>query len=168
MKPHPRIRTAIKWGGLAVTAVLVVVWIGSAWGDIEYAMPRQGLVAVRHGRIEVFGMDPRLVWEGNVVSVSAPGVSLDGPEPSRFTWWGSWKTDSLGWRAVVPLWLPAVATLSVGLAACIPEMLARRRARLNRCPTCGYDRAGIGKDAVCPECGAVPLALEPTKSASHA
>jgi hypothetical protein len=33
---------------------------------------------------------------------------------------------------------------------------AARRARLNLCPKCNYDRAGIAKDAVCPECGALP------------
>jgi len=27
MKPHPRIRKAIKWGGAAVTVLLVVLWI---------------------------------------------------------------------------------------------------------------------------------------------
>lgn len=27
MKPHPRIRKTIKWGGAAVTVLLVVVWI---------------------------------------------------------------------------------------------------------------------------------------------
>jgi hypothetical protein len=30
MKPHPRIRKTIKWGGAAVTLLLVVVWIASA------------------------------------------------------------------------------------------------------------------------------------------
>jgi hypothetical protein len=28
-----------------------------------------------------------------------------------------------------------------------------RRTRKSRCPACNYDRAGIAKDAVCPECG---------------
>jgi rubrerythrin len=37
------------------------------------------------------------------------------------------------------------------------DVLARRRDRLNLCPRCNYDRAGIGKDAVCPECGAPPV-----------
>jgi hypothetical protein len=30
VKPHPRIRKTIKWGGAAVTVLLAVVWIGSA------------------------------------------------------------------------------------------------------------------------------------------
>jgi hypothetical protein len=159
MKPHPRppiIRKTIKWGGAAVTLLLVVVWIGSAWWDLEFAAPRQGFVALRHGRIEVFGMDPRLVWEGNTVGDSGPGVTLAGPEPDRYTWWGSWKLDSLGWRLVVPLWLLAAAALGVAIAASAPELLARRRARLNLCPSCHYDRAGLAAGAKCPECGMLP------------
>ena len=44
MKSHPRIRKAIKWGGAAVTVLLVVVWIGSAWCC---AQARHILVALR-------------------------------------------------------------------------------------------------------------------------
>lgn len=35
MKPHPRIRKAVKWGGAAVTVLLVVVWIGSGWWEVR-------------------------------------------------------------------------------------------------------------------------------------
>jgi rubrerythrin len=37
------------------------------------------------------------------------------------------------------------------------DTFARRRARLNLCPKCNYDRAGIAGDAKCPECGALPM-----------
>ena len=30
MKPHPKLRKTITWGGAAVTVLLVVVWIGSS------------------------------------------------------------------------------------------------------------------------------------------
>ena len=33
------------------------------------------------------------------------------------------------------------------------EALSRRRARLNLCRKCNYDRTGLALDAVCPECG---------------
>jgi len=32
-----------------------------------------------------------------------------------------------------------------------------RAARLNLCPKCGYDRAGIAAESVCPECGAASV-----------
>ena len=41
MKPHPKIRKTIKWGGAVVTVLLVVVWIGSGWWGAEYTT-RQG------------------------------------------------------------------------------------------------------------------------------
>ncbi len=51
------------------------------------------------------------------------------------------------------------------LAAGVPWLFAtpgiirrgrvRRRLRRGRCVKCGYDRAGLAKDAACPECGAV-------------
>src|SRR5258708_976615 len=36
MKPHPRIRKTVKWGGAAVTVLLVVLWIGSGWCAIGF------------------------------------------------------------------------------------------------------------------------------------
>jgi hypothetical protein len=33
------------------------------------------------------------------------------------------------------------------------DILAGRRAQLNLCPKCNYDRAGLAPGAVCPECG---------------
>ena len=36
MKPHPRIRKTIKWGGAAVTVLLVVVWVGSGWLSVGW------------------------------------------------------------------------------------------------------------------------------------
>jgi hypothetical protein len=57
--------------------------------------------------------------------------------------------------AIVPLWMPALFALSISLAALGLDLLARRRARLNLCPRCNYDRAGIAGDAKCPECGGV-------------
>jgi hypothetical protein len=58
--------------------------------------------------------------------------------------------------------LPLGFTLNTLLAAAVILTLTegpgawRRRARRakGRCPSCGYDRAGITMDAACPECGA--------------
>jgi rubrerythrin len=66
------------------------------------------------------------------------------------------------------LWPLVLAALALTLYAWHLDTLARRRARLNFCPKCNYDRTGLPKDAVCPECGAVAAALKPTESATHA
>ncbi|HVU64173.1 MAG TPA: hypothetical protein VHC70_09365 [Phycisphaerales bacterium] len=61
----------------------------------------------------------------------------------------------------MPLWLLAAAALGVAIAASAPELLARRRARLNLCPSCHYDRAGLAAGAKCPECGMLPADAKP-------
>jgi rubrerythrin len=45
--------------------------------------------------------------------------------------------------------------MGMAAAAWYLEILARR-ARLNLCPKCKYDRTGIAAGAVCPECGSLP------------
>ena len=51
MKPHPRIRKTIKWGGAAATVLLVVVWIGSGWVVLGWGhSPRN---RARHPRREL-------------------------------------------------------------------------------------------------------------------
>jgi hypothetical protein len=44
------------------------------------------------------------------------------------------------------------------------DTLARRRARLNHCPTCNYDRTGLPAASRCPECGAVAAGPAPAKT----
>ena len=108
MKPHPRIRKTIKWGGAAVTLLLVVVWIDS---------------------IREF--------------------MLTGGEPRHR---GLWRWDHFGIACGLPVLLAGLTTFTT-LAAWRFDILARRRERVGICPKCGYDRAGIAKDAMCPECG---------------
>lgn len=57
------------------------------------------------------------------------------------------------WTLHVPYWIPTLV-LGVATAAFFGTgRRARRWARLGCCLACGYDRAGLAKDAVCPECG---------------
>ena len=60
----------------------------------------------------------------------------------------------------MPLWVPA---LLLAIAVWRLDTLARLRAKLNLCPKCNYDRAGLAVGAACPECG-----LKPAESAVHA
>jgi hypothetical protein len=153
MKPQPRIRKTIKWGGAVVTVLLAVVWIGSGWG---YAC--EGVSPV------VF------VDRGAVIVTGTPETMNGGALVSRGRRWPSWGAHRFGlyWRisndssrwvqtVIVPLW-PFVAGIAVAsLAAWFFDAGAgRARARLNLCPKCNYDRAGITADAKCPECGAGP------------
>jgi hypothetical protein len=149
MKPHPRIRKTIKWGGAVVTVLLVVVWIGSRWLGADwhgmgsgYAMIVDGSLIVARGEstdltglrvLHVRGIKHRSLFAPFYLGQSAPR-------------WSIW----------VPLWTPVAILILPTVAAWRFDALARRReraARLNLCPKCNYDRAGIAAGAACPECG---------------
>ena len=59
-------------------------------------------------------------------------------------------------RYEAPLWSPLLVTLLITGVAWRVDALARRRAGLDLCPKCRYDRAGLATGAVCPECGRAP------------
>ena len=45
------------------------------------------------------------------------------------------------------------AAVLLGMVECIAFARRRLRHRKGRCPSCGYDRAGLAEGAACPECG---------------
>ncbi|HVU64535.1 MAG TPA: hypothetical protein VHC70_11205 [Phycisphaerales bacterium] len=154
MKPHPRIRKTIKWGkygGAAVTLLLVVVWIGSGLYHIAWQGKSGASLGIAEGICRVgylpdwysMGLDPGWEWYRETF------------HPFRFQWGFDWISGS-GWTLDVPLWLPTLVAFSTASVAWCLDALARRRARggVNLCPKCNYDRAGIAADAKCPECGA--------------
>ncbi len=153
MKPHPRIRKTIKWGGAVVTVLLGVVWIGSLWWLANHTSP--------FGNSEQVGCGA--VW---IVRSHSPNAGIasaifqvrrHSEQPVWTPVWGSHGMPG-GWYLRLPLWLPMTFLVAITLAAWRVDTLARRRARLNLCPKCNYDRTGLrgGAGAVCPECGALP------------
>jgi ssDNA-binding Zn-finger/Zn-ribbon topoisomerase 1 len=174
MKPHPtprRIRKAIKWGkygGAAVTVLLVVMWIASGRVRVVWAPTMSGWRAqIRDGACMVgdyaeFGL--RMVEEERPRGGVIPAWGWCGTViQSRWSWqlrpqWGEQHPfDGVKSLWVVPLWIPLlVIALAAAAVWSYDFSRARRCARLNRCPKCNYDRAGLGIGAVCPECGDRP------------
>ena len=157
MRPRPRTRKAIKWGGAAVTLLLLVAWIGSGWAWVSHHAEHSS-TDFYHGSV---------TWDlfDSPVTSHRPGWSsgLVSGKP-RFDWvpkvrWDQWST-----LFILPLWIPASVSLAVTTAAWRLDAIARRRARLNRCTKCGYNRAGIAADAKCPECGAAAACIQPRQS----
>jgi hypothetical protein len=149
MKPHPRIRKTIKWGGAAVTVLLVVAWIGSRWRLFGWAGGGRGWM-VCSGRLCLTKNPDIVVYAPN----GAFFQTCDSTWP--FDWWFSGRIDDPGFEIWIPLWAPGMFILILTAVAWRWDALARR-ARLNLCPKCNYDRAGIAADAKCPECGAMPV-----------
>jgi hypothetical protein len=64
MRPHPRIRKTIKWGGATVTLLLVVLWIGSNWWAFQFHPTSHTCVATGGvGEIIVAWIGPPLMSE---------------------------------------------------------------------------------------------------------
>jgi hypothetical protein len=154
MRPHQRppiIRKTIKWGGPLAMALLAVVWAASGWWHLSWTGTRascgigQGCVYV--GEHRVYPED----WRGVSMSklrrppswMLLPSSNLvsDNVDPKPFR------------NYIVPIWIFEILILAATWRAWHLDMLARR-ARLNLCVACGYDRKGIAADAKCPECGA--------------
>ena len=145
MKPHPRIRKAIKWGGAAVTVLLAVVWIDSWTSYYSWGASSRGPVTIQRGVVDIAYLprSPQYIEED--LLTLATGLHRLGD----FAW-----VPLHGGAAVrFPLWIPALCIGAATVVAWRLDALVRRRARLNLCPKCGYDRAGLGAGVRCPECG---------------
>ncbi|HVU64521.1 MAG TPA: hypothetical protein VHC70_11135 [Phycisphaerales bacterium] len=156
MKPHPRIRKTIKWGGVAVTLLLVAVWIGSGWASIGWSCVFRK-ATVRHGLICLMWTRDMPVDFGGQwgVIMQGPNHWDEHPRAWAFDWGGHffYHSPNGDWVAEFPVWPVAALLLMVTALAWHFDTLARRRERVGRCPNCNYDRAGLAAGAVCPECG---------------
>ena len=145
MNPHPRIRKTVKWGGAALTVLLVVVWIGSVGRWAQWISPSGSWMAtLSRGRVSAWhatwSLPPTTGWRTGRESFGLELLpSLRDP-------------NSLG-GLTIPVWMIAGCPLVLTAYAWRLDYLARRRARVGRCPKCTYDRAGLPIEAVCPECG---------------
>ena len=153
-RPIPRLRTALrktaKWGGAAVTVILVVVWVGSAWWAFHMPFPFGMGVGVADGRAEIV----RILNRPALHPYVPRGLSK---HDARVMWWFDGSVTSAWWYVWIPLWALALPTLALSTVGWRRDAMLSRRVRVGLCPECGYDRAGLAADAVCPECGAAPV-----------
>ena len=147
MKPHPRIRKTIKYGGAALTVLLVVVWIGSGSSYTSFAALNMPHTTLYQGRVFLDRVPSEYVADDSEFDFSAQ-------KSFHIEWGFGWKSTPLEWHLIVPLWPIIIACALPTALAFRLDTLARRRERMNLCKHCGYDRTGLAGDAVCPECGA--------------
>jgi len=161
MKPHPRIRKTAKWGGAVVTVLLAVVWLGSGWYLVRWGIAPGWAVFTECGRCDVVYAPHFYNGHGapSVERREGPGASR-GPAPFRLGWryfhglYGK-PTDRGGQEEHwwVPHWPFVAIAAFVTVLGWGADFRASRRARLNCCPKCNYDRTGLAASTVCPECG---------------
>lgn len=149
MKPHPRILKTIKWIGAAVTLLLTIF----------YPFPNCNVGWTSSSGLACGLWDARLYFAapGSAAAVQMKSDLARPSPPVRkfaggFFWYPSLNPLKVG---LPQLTLPAVS-LAVTVLAWRLDTLACRRAKLNLCPNCNYDRAGLARHAKCPECGTIP------------
>ena len=146
MKPHPRIRKTVKWGGAGVAVLLVVVWAISCWWGIAYWTTGGALGGIQTGCLWFQRLPPSIR--------RPPGLNMEAVANSPgCLWWFSHISNAWASSLGIPIWAITLPVGTITVAAWRLDTLARRRARLNLCPKCHYDRAGLAPGAVCPECG---------------
>lgn len=138
----------MKWGGLALTALLCVAWLLSRWWDVCYAHASGWAVQVGGNTIGAMTAE----------NTGAPYWPAQGwyvrdvNWPVR--WWVYFNRAGREWVLAIPLWMPTLLTATVTAVAWRLDALARRKVRAGMCTQCGYSLAGLKAGAVCPECGA--------------
>ena len=161
MKPHPKLRKAIKWGGLAVTVLLVVVWASSGWWTLWWYESSGFGVAVNKGAFRAMQNDKQAA---TLTGLNFKFLPLDFSLTWRYTYIKSFRPKFL--LLELPLWPVPLACAVVTALGWFSDAASRRRARLNLCPKCNYDRTGLAMGAKCPECGAVPASIDAASARS--
>lgn len=152
MKVLPHIRKATKWGGLAITALLVGSWLVSGWTSLVNVTSGFNRYKVDEGALFITFRDPYWGPLGQSSGLLKGGGSTRRPFGLRFRYWFV-EARGLYGMYQIPLWpLPVATALAAGLAWRL-DILARRREQAQVCQKCRYDRTGLPLEAKCPECG---------------
>lgn len=135
------LRRLVRWGAIAVACVLVAPW--------HYSTSHY-----------VYFVTASSCWGG--LGAGQISFGYDGNDAGRARWQWRDTTERLRWGfrwvhrpgyliTAVPFWCPVGAALALSASTWWTEAKGRRAGRV--CMECGYDRAGIPRDALCPECG---------------
>lgn len=154
VRKHPRIRKAVKWGGLVLGLAALSVWVVSAWLSVRWTGDLSGsnqvFVTAGQGILGLgYGAPPKL-WH---TYFGWESWKVEDP----FLWW-YWDYMSLPHFGLVrlPIWVLALPMFLVSTAAWGLDRRACILAANEFCVRCGYDRAGIAALKPCPECGEGP------------
>ncbi len=153
MRPHPRIRKVVKWGGLALAIALVVA----------VAMSRTTYHSAEHHSVRSVHSLTVTAGTLNYTTITTPPLQpnlfdtivwskLPLPVP-QLHWWFDWTRTRTYTFVCIPLWPPALVCFAASALAWRLDTLTTRRERHGACPSCGYDRSGLALPAPCPECG---------------
>jgi hypothetical protein len=146
---------AVRWGLTGLTAAVIVAWVGSRWWVVNLQRGDERMIFLSRGGIYC-DLAPRAPMFSFHLS---PGFHVystyfDG-NPSMVWRFHRFRFSGID-EVLMPLWwiaLPLAAGTALAWRTPVRLALGRRR---GACLTCGYARAGLAAEAVCPECGTAP------------
>ncbi len=161
-----RVRRVVKWGGMAASLVLMLLWAATEFWDVSIRSTpkagytwwlgfRYGVFYALHAAVGPAVEPPGFHWHRHTDRDTVRdrfyyGFSL--PRTQRGLARHRTSPGPVGWRfSVVPLWAPLLA---LGVPAFSLWWVDRRRFPSGHCRGCGYDLTG-NVSGSCPECGAV-------------
>ncbi|HEX2839473.1 MAG TPA: hypothetical protein VHN77_15255 [Phycisphaerales bacterium] len=146
MRPHPRIRKAVKWGGLVLAVLLATAWTATLWKDV-YRYDRHGSkVLLTKGCVQV--------TVRHDVTTPLPRSNWNTLPPQRpLAWLPAWNSKTTHDLWLVPLWFPFLLVAVPTALVWRSDIITARRVKMYACPTCSYPRAGLAPSSPCPECG---------------
>ncbi len=147
-----RQRNRWLWATCACTAL----WVVSILWHSVYTYYGSWSTALTMGALVVEKFHPPLLPPARLGNEPVDHCRLGARwSPDLHFWLPGWRTSgppSSMTSVTIPMWIPA-AIAAFGLTR------AQRHLRLssrNVCRSCGYERAGLGDGAPCPECGKRP------------
>jgi len=145
----------LKWGGLVLSLVTLVLWAVSARWGVTYWGSTAALSCGRGGlSVLTYTVGVGLPYHGWRIGT---GLGLRGASYRIYH-----STTQASYYLYVPFWIPF---LLVAIPAALFGWLDRRRIPPGHCQRCGYDLTG-NTSGTCPECGAPVPNLE-TKGEAH-
>jgi hypothetical protein len=140
-----RVRSALKWTGVACCGLLVAILAGSLDWSLTYldvGGEEQFQVTVVNGAICV----AKYNWETNAIGSGRTWtLSQDATSP---IWWPKHWRDMMGEGLAIPIWIPLVCVAFPTVVL----IVRGRRVSKGYCQACGYDLTG-NESGTCPECG---------------
>lgn len=168
MKTTGNWRTVLNRSCIVVIGVIVLVWAGSIWWQVQWIgknnlyqfLIQGGCVVLRGPYLSSYPMTE--YSDAHPVQALKPGWSFEKsrwPGVETFTvedcltpietFTAIYTTQKA--IAVWPLAIPPIVIVSIPPLR--RKLAARRTAQLHQCPKCNYDRRGITQGSPCPECG---------------
>jgi hypothetical protein len=149
------------WGVMVLTIVLGMSIVLSLFCNVSMSYCPAGPAGNSEYLLDLDSGVVRYVWfavpahEGS----SAPKVLVRARQFRAVRWLPFWRGGTTIASGLLPLWIPfCISAVPTAILFYLDRPSARRR-RAGGCARCGYDRAGLAPQAVCPECGAAAREL---------